>query len=400
MDNVIIISKMPFPEGFASTIRFTTYSRGLLADEMSVNVLCIKPTEQRKSIKNSNVKGIHEGIEFEYTSGNTVRNKYLILRPLVNFRGFLISLVRILSLKKEKNTKAIILIGPFGTIKELILFIVSRFLKIKYIQERSEYPFILQRGNLINKFNLWLYLTFSCKLFDGMILISNVLADYFKKYVSKKAELFILPIVVEPERFNTNSNVGKSKSKYIAYCGSMNSNKDGIDCLIESFEIIAPNFPDLSLRLIGRTDFPDFVKLQDKVKSMNFTERIIFTGRVTNEEMTELLNNALLLVLARPETIQAKANFPTKIGEYCSTGKPIITTRVGSISDYFIHGKNAYLAEPGNSVDFALKMEEALSDYNKALEIGVEGKKLAYSTFNYIFQGKRLASFLRSKKYD
>jgi glycosyltransferase involved in cell wall biosynthesis len=394
MDNIIIVNSKPFPEGYAPTTRLITYSRGLIENGISVNVLCIKPTELKANIKNNLAKGDYHGINFEYTSGITVRSNYIFLRPFYNLKGFIQSLCRIRAIKRTNHSMALLLLGPFGIIKELTYYFITRLLKIKFIQERTEYPFITQKNNLISKVDLFLYHHISCKLFDGMILISGVLADYFRNYISGKSKLLVIPIIVDPERFGKKSPEGPA-SDYIAYCGSMDSKKDGIDYLIDSFCIIAPKFPNLTLKMIGRNDFSGFKNLQNSVAELGLKNRILFTGRVSHDEMAGLLQNAMLLVLARPETIQAKANFPTKIGEYCATGKPIVTTKVGSITDYFIDGKNAYLAKPGNSVDFASKMEEALNDYSHALAIGAEGKKLTATTFNYNYQGKILADWLR-----
>jgi glycosyltransferase involved in cell wall biosynthesis len=394
MNDVIIVNRMPFPEGYAPTKRFTAYSHGLIENGIPVHVLCIKPSELGHSVKNKVTKGNYQGIDFEYTSGTTIRNKFLPVRPLINLKGYIISLCRIVALAKQNHVKAVILIGPFGTLKEIGYYLVTRFAKVKYIQERTEYPFITKKNNLAVRVSLYLYHNISCRLFDGMMLISDVLAEYFGKFVPKEASLCIIPIVVDTERFDKQSSA-QTGNEYAAYCGSMNSNKDGIVYLIDAFAVIAPKFPDLSLKLIGRTDFSDFDSLRNKINKLGLNNRIHFTGRVTNEEMTTLLKNAKILVLARPETIQSQANFPTKVGEYCATGKPIVMTRVGAITEYFIDGKNAFLAEPGNSASFAAKMEEALSDYTKALIVGAEAKRLASTVFNYAYQGKMLADWLR-----
>ena len=49
-----------------------------------------------------------------------------------------------------------------------------------------------------------------------------------------------------------------------------------------------------------------------------------------------------MLVLARPDNIQAKGGFPTKLGEYLATGNPVVVTKVGEIPNYLIDGVNAF----------------------------------------------------------
>jgi glycosyltransferase involved in cell wall biosynthesis len=207
-----------------------------------------------------------------------------------------------------------------------------------------------------------------------------------------------MPVVVDPKRFEEKT--AKSEERYVAYCGSMNSPKDGIDTLLESFALFTSAFPDIQLKLIGRTDFSDFARLKKKLSDLSLNDRVQFTGRVTNEEMAMLLKNAVMLVLARPDSVQAKANFPTKIGEYCATGKPIVTTRVGSITDFFSDGINIFLAEPDNPISFSTKMREVMNNYPSALNIGEEGRKLASTVLNYNYQGKRLSDFVFSLHHD
>ena len=61
-----------------------------------------------------------------------------------------------------------------------------------------------------------------------MILISDVLSEYFENYLTRTAKRIVLPIVVDPSRFET-AEMNSDQPEYVAYCGSMQSNKDGIE---------------------------------------------------------------------------------------------------------------------------------------------------------------------------
>jgi len=393
MDSILFITNKPFPVGYASTIRFINYSQGLMDAGFRIYVHCINPTENRNNIRNPRARGKHVGIDFKYTCRTTIRSGCRIIRFLAKIQGLVNSLYSIHLLYKTSKIKAIILIGPYGLAKELSYYLISRTKGIRLIQERTEYPFITQKDNLIFKLNLWFYLRISCKLFDGMIVISDVLFDYFKNYLSKRAKIIVVPIVVDPSRFETAEMIS-DQPEYIAYCGSMQSSKDGIEILIQAFNLISSKYPSLYLKLIGNTDFQGFNELLELVALQGARERVEFTGWVSNEEMAGLLKHAKLLTLARPATTQAEANFPSKIGEYLSTGKPIVTTDVGNIQKYLIHGVNAFLAKQGDVADFAEKMEYVLDHYNEALKVGKAGQELAYSEFNNSYQGRRLAEYI------
>lgn len=87
--------------------------------------------------------------------------------------------------------------------------------------------------------------------------------------------------------------------------------------------------------------------------------------------------------MARPNNRQAKGGFPTKLGEYLATSKPVVLTKVGEIPLFLTDGVNAYLSEPDNAESFAKKLDEALSNQKEARKVGLNGRHLADTVFNY-----------------
>ncbi len=104
--------------------------------------------------------------------------------------------------------------------------------------------------------------------------------------------------------------------------------------------------------------------------------------------------NAGLLVLPRPDSKQAQGGFPTKLGEYLATGKPVCVTRVGEIPEYLEDGKSVFMAKPGDTDSFAYAMERALSNPVLAKEVGKNGRKVAEKYFNMEKQAEKLYNFL------
>lgn len=108
-----------------------------------------------------------------------------------------------------------------------------------------------------------------------------------------------------------------------------------------------------------------------------------------------------MLALARPTSIIADAGFPSKLTEYLSTGKPVLVTQVGDIPIYLKDNENAFLSEPDSAEAFADKLRYILNNYEYALKVGIEGKRLTETIFNYNFQAVRMLEFigtLRSKR--
>ena len=60
-------------------------------------------------------------------------------------------------------------------------------------------------------------------------------------------------------------------------------------------------------------------------------DSIVFTGIVSAADIPQILKNAAVLALDRPDSLQAQCGFPTKLGEYLLTENPVIVTKVGDI---------------------------------------------------------------------
>ena len=105
-----------------------------------------------------------------------------------------------------------------------------------------------------------------------------------------------------------------------------------------------------------------------------------------------MLNNAKLLCLARPSSLQSTGGFPTKLGEYLATGHPVVVTSVGEIPNY-LNRENSYIVEPDNNKLFGETINEILTDYDKAVEIGRKGKEVAMQNFNYSVQAVKLHNY-------
>jgi glycosyltransferase involved in cell wall biosynthesis len=390
--NIYFLTLMRFPFGLAQTNRLISIAGGLVNAGCKVKIVCLKPTENHRESLNNQSSGVYNNINFVYASGTPFRGNNPFRRGYLFMAGLcLSSYLLIIENRKEKIN--FLFIGVTGFLISLWFFMLCKILRIKYLQERSEYPFIKAKTSFLDKPSLFLYLTITCKLFDGFIVITRKLRDYFKPHLQKDCPLFHLPILVEPERFaQTESPVTE---QYIAYCGSMQGDKDGIPVLIDAYKLFSEEFPNVKLYLIGSIQFAGFDRLQEKIAGLSLDKSVIFTGIVNREKLPEVLSKAVMLVLARPENKQAEAGFPTKLGEYLATGKPVVVTNVGEFSVYLHDNVNAYIARPGDAEDFANKMRYILHNYEQALKVGIEGQQLAHTEFNSTYQGSNLIAWLK-----
>ena len=154
-------------------------------------------------------------------------------------------------------------------------------------------------------------------------------------------------------------------------------------------------YKDRKLYIIGpiiskeqKKEYEEYLKLSKVLDS------VVFTDSVSPTAIPQYFVDAEMLVLARPDNIQAKYGFPTKLGEYLLSGRPVVLTDVGNISDFLVDGKNAFIAEPENIKSISNKMIEVSDNPNNANTIAIAGKETALNEFNSINETEKLLSIM------
>lgn len=383
---IYIFTSEPFPHGMASTNRIISFAHGFQYHQEKVKVICMRRTENRDTVFNHETKGVYKNIPFQYLSVTTIKSDNYFVRRLevavLNFRLLLYSIFYV------KSRSLLIYYAAINT-PALILRVTSWLKKSRFIKEESEHPSVYEKSN--NQLSAWVFSLIHYDLFDGLLLMTNPLIDYFKNERHFGKPILHVPMSVDVERFQLE-NI--PKEKHILYCGELNDEKDGVGLLIEAFAIIAPTYPEYLLVLIGSAQSNEKLEhYQQRARDLGLQERILFLGKKSNDEMPFYLLQASVLVLPRPASIQAQHGFPTKLGEYLASGNPVIVTSVGEIPKYLSDRVNAYIAEPGSVDSLVRKFNELMEDRTSALSIGLNGKKTALQYFNNIIQTGDILNF-------
>ena len=229
---------------------------------------------------------------------------------------------------------------------------------------------------------------------DYFACMTNTLLDHYRKMAKPEAKFIHLPMTVDLKRFIGIPDTTIYSKPYIAYTGTFNNAKDGVDILIKSFAKIANKYPQYHLYLAGFWHYD--VPMQEKlIEEFGLTNRITYLGVLNKDQIPMFVCNADLLVLSRPDSHQAQGGFPTKLGEYLATGNPVCVTKVGEIPDYLEDNVSAFMATPGDVDSFADAMDRALSNPDNAKKVGLAGREVAEREFNSEIQAKRLYEFLQ-----
>ena len=229
-----------------------------------------------------------------------------------------------------------------------------------------------------------------CKKLSGMFVISTALKQYFINLGMSPEKVHIINMIVDSNRFKDLKKIVVERP-YIAYCGTAYNNKDGVDNLLKAFALFSPSHPEVDLYIIGK--MPKENEALENIKLMNdlgIRDKVVLTGVVPSSEMPQMLKNACVLALDRPNNIQSQYGFPTKLGEYLLSENPVVVTAVGDIPLFLKDSKNAYVAKASNPKMFAEKLSEAYEDKEKAKAVGLNGAATARVHFSYNIETEKM----------
>lgn len=232
------------------------------------------------------------------------------------------------------------------------------------------------------------------KHIESLFVISSKLKQAYIDRGVDRAKIHIINMIVDPSRFENLQKQGNEKT--IVYCGNGANNKDGVDQLIKSFALVHNKYSDFRLTIIGPSpkqgDASGNIEL---VEQLGLQESVIFTGQKSPEEVPQLLKNATILALDRPDSLQAQNGFPTKLGEYLLTGNPVCVTNVGDIPLFLKDGESAIVAEHDNVEDFSSKLLWIIEHPQEAAIIGKRGQEVALEHFNPMKEAKKMLRVMK-----
>lgn len=195
------------------------------------------------------------------------------------------------------------------------------------------------------------------RLFSDHVTQYIVLSDFQKRWLSEHehippAQITVIPPVMQiPESASDPSN-----GSYVAFVGRFAPEK-GIDMLINAARITG-----LPFKFAG--DSPTLA-------AATGTENIELVYPRSREELARFYRNARILVAP---SIWFET-FPAVIAEAMSHGIPVITSRLGALTETVEDGVSGLLIEPGDVRDLAEKIECLWSNPDRCRQLGAVGRE-------------------------
>jgi glycosyltransferase involved in cell wall biosynthesis len=391
---VFLIRSFGFPEGTAATNRVRLLGRALKDHGAAVSVVCMRVSERTDGCLNHAVRGTCEGIDFFYATGATVRSNSFLIRRYREARGYFVSLGRLWRLHRSGDLDCVYL-AALPEADRLSMWLALRFvasLGVPVVVELNELPSAVGNpsGLLTRRFP-------PLDGVRGTVVISAWLSDWVAAEAARThhpVKIIEVPIVVDVDEQDVTPY--PEGSPMFVYSASTGYDRH-VTFVLNAMRLVWQKRPDCRLTVTGMA--PQRVAAIGAKAGMHGAisdRRVVLTGYVDRADLLEYYRSAAALLIPLFDDLRSRARFPTKIGEYLSAARPIVTSEVGEIPRYFTDGETAYLAAPGDVAAFAAKMVEVLDDPKRAAMVGSAGRLLAEHNFRYTEHGRRLFDFMGS----
>lgn len=398
MKCILLTSNYPYGGASANLLRYFTFC--LRDGGHSIEVFM--PTGGyygRKIDQDSKRKGEIEGVKYRRL-GFLHHPRNIFGKLLDNLWGLISPFFFLLQRSFKKKLDIIIVYNP--TVISMLNYLIIKFILNKklviIIPEFYEKP--NKEAGVLSKlkwYNFYFAIKYLYKYGDKFIVLSEYLNKYIQSRLKKTKEILIMPNLTDPERFD-KPMVAPYKLDYttIGYVGTP-TRKDGILDLIRGFSELIKEYKSLHLLIIGDITNGKSVipELRDYARSLGIVdEYMTFNGLTSHQEIPDLLASCDILALTRPSGIFAEAGFPTKLGEYFATKKPVVITNVGDMATYFKNYNQVVFAEPENITSIVNAFMYLLESPEEAIQIGLRGYQWMFQHLNYRNQTSQISEFV------
>lgn len=377
-----------FPRGTASVQRTRLTFKGLAL--CGHQPLIINKISHHEKGYTKKIAHTADQIRIVNTAWLPYRPDSFIARNINKLSGYVGEFLFLVKKRKQIKT-AIVYSNYFAEFP--YYWMLSKILGFKLIHQYVEFfSKIPGRNSFFTRLNDRLIDYHIQQYCDGIIGISNYLIQHIQTKAPNKP-IIKLPAVCD---FDELKPIPLSEEgPFIMYCGTIYY-EAVIEFIIDIFDRLKKDCVydgKLMLVISGNQD-GDWDQLQQRLNQSPAKDLIIVKNNIPYSTLLSLYKTADLLLIPLRNTIQDIARFPHKVGEYTAAGRPVVSTNVGELKQYFTDGENALLTDEYDLDQYVQKIKSVITDPTKYNAIGNKGHELGLAKFDYHSQGKSLHQFI------
>lgn len=222
-------------------------------------------------------------------------------------------------------------------------------------------------------------------------------------YAIQKSNILIAPNGVDLDFFKSHESKEKVREELgifggpiIGYTGRLETAgmDKGVSLLIEAFGMVAHK--TALLYIIGGPDI-FLERYREKAKSLGLEQRIIFTGQIPHACIPRYLQAMDGVVIPLGSNQHARTTSPIKLFEYMAAGKVIIASDLPALREV-VDSSVVVFFQPGDAHDLAVKIDEILSDPDRATRMARRSLERAQQ-YSWQSRAQHIERFIESNAH-
>lgn len=212
---------------------------------------------------------------------------------------------------------------------------------------------------------------------NNFIAISNAVKEYMvnrEKYEPDRITMIYNSVDLGLFDSRDRDVIPRNNNFLIGSVGRLHPSK-GYDTLLKSMPQVIEKFPQVKLMIAGNGT--EKAHLEKLCTQLHISDKVIFLGRKTPEEIRNLLREINLFVL-----VSNWEGFGLAVVEAMASGLAVVTTKVGGLPEIVENGRTGFLVPPVQPHALAEKMIRLLKDQKLSMEMGKQGRKRAAAFFS------------------
>jgi glycosyltransferase involved in cell wall biosynthesis len=338
--------------------------------------------------RNFEATGEQNGIPFEYLLGKTQASHLKWRRVRDRFALALAARRRMAVADRHRSLDGLYFYTSVlkPDFERLVVRSQSKKLKFPVVIDLCEAPWTFKpQQSLVEKMVSPLWGA------DGVICISHFLEDWMRQEnerTGRNVPHLYVPILVDINEMDPGASPPTGKT--VLFAGSP-AYDETLRFLLAAMQVVWAVQADCQLVITGGATEATLGSAVGggggKIRCAGFVER---------RALLREYSAASLLAIPLFDDIRSRARFPTKLGEYLASSRPVVTSGVGEIHRYLEDGVSACVTEPGDTVAFAEAICRLLDHPARGQAMGRNGRQVAERHFHYANHGARLLEFFTS----
>ena len=188
--------------------------------------------------------------------------------------------------------------------------------------------------------------TINLKYFTHRIKNRIVISSFLNKYYPSGNNLVVPPLCDLSEKKWSVARHEETGHRIVSFIYAGNpAKKDCLHIVINSMQKAIKSGHDYKLLILGVTKEQYLQNYSELLNSNQLHDRIVFMGRVSQDEVPSYYSQSDFMVLIREPNRKSMAGFPTKFVESFVAGIPVVANLTSDLKMFLIDGQTGFVVQ-------------------------------------------------------